>query len=132
MKKNSKISITLKIQTIYKNSISKNYILFLAKEYNLDKEIFTNYNNTIPFNNFINLKKRNKISLTVISGPHVHKKSREQFNIPLYTYFYTINLSSNLKNFSLFKQTLLNKFNENALVGSEISFAYTINEKILL
>jgi len=60
----------LKIESSYKNPISKSSILHLGQEHNLQIS---------SRSSFVNLKRRKKLSLTVLSGPHVHKKSREQF-----------------------------------------------------
>lgn len=40
------------------------------------------------------LKKKRQLSLTVISGPHVHKKSRDQYKIDRYSGFFCIEQKS--------------------------------------
>ena len=72
--------------------------------------------------------------MTVISGPHVHKKSRKQYTIFSYTSILPINISSHLSfhNFLLFKQDLLNhsiSMNNDAFL---FSFKYDYLESITL
>lgn len=79
----------------------------------------------------VHLKKKGKMSLTVISGPHVHKKSREQLALTNYSTFHQINIQdiSDFKNFLVFKQSLSDKFINN---GFQISYSYSINETICI
>jgi hypothetical protein len=48
----------------------------------------------LTISSFVFLKKRKQASITVNSGPHVHKKSREQYQILQYSAFFTIKFSS--------------------------------------
>lgn len=50
-------------------SIQKNYAIRLAEEMNLN------------IKSFVCLKKGTKGTITLISGPHVHKKSRDQLRV---------------------------------------------------
>lgn len=112
----------LKIESSYKNPISKSSILHLGHEHNL---------NISARSSFVNLKRRKKLSLTVLSGPHVHKKSREQFEIGHYASFFQINIlnENHYKDLSLFKK----KLDEKAIKdGFDVSFSHQTNEKILL
>lgn len=96
------------METTSKNtslSHGKNIVWNLARKYNL----------SIPLKkpSFIKMKKNNKVSMTVISGPHVHNKSRKQYTIYTYTSVLPIQISCplSLDNFFLFKQHLINEFN---------------------
>lgn len=46
------------------------------------------------FNSYVSLKKKNKLKITLISGPHVHKKSRDQYKIDYFSGFFILNISS--------------------------------------
>lgn len=46
----------------------------------------------LNISSFVFLKKQKRASVTVNSGPHVHKKSREQYQIHQFNAFFTINL----------------------------------------
>lgn len=64
------------------------------------------------------LKKKNKILLTTLSSPHVHKKSREQFKIDYYKTYFFCDLSdlSDLNKFLKFKIKLYATSLEQGLV----------------
>lgn len=112
----------LRLESSYKNPISKNLVLHLGHENNL---------NISSKSSFVNLKRRKKLSLTVLSGPHVHKKSREQFEIGHYASFFQINLLSDThyKHLAIFKK----KLDEKAIQdGFQVSFSYEKNEKLVL
>lgn len=112
----------LKIESSYKNPISKSSILHLGQEQNLQ---------ITSRSSFVNLKRRKKLSLTVLSGPHVHKKSREQFEIGHYASFFQILVTNenHYKDLSIFKK----KLDEKAIKdGFDVSFSHQTNEKILL
>jgi ribosomal protein S10 len=120
--KKSLDKVILKLESSYKNPISKNIILHLGHENNL---------NISSRSSFVNLKRRKKLSLTVLSGPHVHKKSREQFEIGHYASFFQINIlnDTHYKDLSIFKKRLDEKAIKD---GFEISFSHQKNEKIVL
>lgn len=106
------------------NPIKKDLIISLARQINL------------PIKSYINLKKKNKILVTVISGPHVHKKSREQYKIDYYQSLLLLELDkdfSTLHNDSLNSKFLYFKHQiyEKALdKGLEITYTYKKKEKL--
>jgi ribosomal protein S10 len=57
---------------------------------------------------WVQSKKQNELSITLISGPHVHKKSRDQYKIVKYSAFFIINIRNqeNLKTFLEYKKRL--------------------------
>ncbi len=80
-----KQQITLKLESYRPNSTkcSVNIIERIAREMNLNITARGHY------------KKKNQIKITLISGPHVHKKSRDQYKIDkfgTYSVFNKINL----------------------------------------
>jgi len=44
----------------------------------------------LKIESFVCLEKKDKGSFTVIKGPHVHKKSRDQYHIPRYVAWFTL------------------------------------------
>lgn len=82
------------------------------------------FNLSLNFYSFISLKKKKKIMLTILAGPHVHKKSREQYKIDhnrAISYVSVTNFSD-YKNFLEFKTNLyLLHFDQ----GFHISFFYS-------
>lgn len=57
---------------------------------------------------YVNLKNKKKLLISLISGPHIHKKSRDQYFLQEKIALFTLNLKneSDLKNFFLFKRKL--------------------------
>lgn len=51
------------------------------------------YNLGLNFNCFT-FKKKNKILLTTLTSPHVHKKSREQYKIDYYRIYFVFNIKT--------------------------------------
>jgi len=48
----------------------------------------------LNISSFVSLKKHKQASVTINSGPHVHKKSREQYQILYFSAFFTIHLAN--------------------------------------
>lgn len=92
---------------------------------------FLSHHLNLPLDSVVNFKKRNKISLTVLSGPHVHKKSREQFHISHFTSLFCINFNNveQYHNFLAHKQLLLDITSNQ---GYTLCFTYSKNEIISL
>jgi hypothetical protein len=81
-----------------------------------------------PFGS-ISLKKKKKILLTILSGPHVHKKSREQYQIDFYRsfFFFSTTSLSDYKKFLEFKTSLyLLHFD----LGFHLSFFYSRRDSV--
>ncbi len=81
-----------------------------------------------PFGS-ISLKKKKKILLTILSGPHVHKKSREQYQIDFYRsfFFFSTTSLSDYKKFLEFKTSLyLLHFD----LGFHLSFFYSRHDSV--
>ena len=78
---------------------------------------------------FVQLRKGNELLITLISGPHVHKKSRDQYKIVKYSAFFAIGIRNreNLKTFLEYKERL---FLFNADEGFKFSFTY-VKEELL-
>lgn len=114
----SSLKVNLKFESS-KLPIRKNAVINLVHQYNLHPSAV------------VNLRKRNKFSLTVLSSPHVHKKAREQFCISHFCSFFCFDLSNVLQyhNFLSLKPYLIKTFVNN---GFQISFHYTKKEKIAL
>lgn len=95
--------------------------------YNLDSSDQRSCN----IKSFVSLKKRSKKKFTVISGPHVHKKSRQQFRIDLYSSFLVLTIKDNKDyiNFLNLKRKLYENFIDE---GCNITFRYLQREKIKL
>lgn len=70
-----------------------------------------------------------KQSFTVISGPHVHKKSRDQYRIENYSGSFKIELTSatEVRNVSKLKQELRRR---NIGEGMNISYRYQKDDEI--
>lgn len=50
------------------------------------------YDLNLNIGSLTHLKKKSKQRVTILSGPHVHKKSRQQFRIDLYSAFFVIKI----------------------------------------
>ena len=81
----------------------------------------------LELTSFVQLKKKNELLITLISGPHVHKKSRDQYKIVKYSGFFLINIrtSQDLKTFIEYKKKL---FLSNTDEQFKFSFTYIKNE----
>jgi hypothetical protein len=117
--------IILKLESSFDCNFLKKSILNLALQNNL---IITSKKNL-----FIDLKKRNKIAVTVLSGPHVHKKSREQLAISKYSSFLEFKIKNtpkgeDFKSFLIFKDKLKTLSNHSV----NISFTYLTSEQFIL
>lgn len=57
---------------------------------------------------FFSLKKQKKLFFTILSGPHVHKKARQQFHLDYHRslLYFTLSSLSDYKRFLLFKSNL--------------------------
>jgi hypothetical protein len=89
---------------------------------------FSSLSSRRPFGS-ISLKKKKKILLTILSGPHVHKKSREQYQIDFYRSFFFFSTSSlsDYKKFLEFKTSLyLLHFD----FGFHLSFFYSRRDSV--
>ena len=73
------------------------------------------------------LRKRNELSITLISGPHVHKKSRDQYKIVKYSAFFIVNIR-NREDFKTFLEYKKSLFLLNADEEFKFSFTYTKEE----
>jgi len=95
----------------------KNFIKHTASKLKLDVK------------SFVSLKKKAKHRFTVISGPHVHKKSRQQYRIDSYVSFFVFELKSkeDFVKFSNLKQEL---YRNSIDQGSDITFKHSRTEKI--
>jgi len=109
-----KQEITIKINSnINTNPKLKKTIKTLAKQTNLQSSQFTSF------------KKKNKLLLSLISGPHVHKKSRDQYYLQELSTLVGIKINNqqDLKNFNVFKSKLY-QLNQ----GFQLKFTYLKNE----
>lgn len=82
------------------------------------------FNLSLNIHSSISLRKNKKIMLTILSGPHVHKKSREQYQIDKFSTLYYIKTRTpeDYKKFLEFKTNLyLLHFDQ----GFNISFSYS-------
>jgi len=87
------------------------------------------YDLKLNIKSFVSLKKKTKQRLTVISGPHVHKKSRQQYRIDSYRAFFTL-IVQNKEEYARFLD-LKRKLYENYLdEGFEITFKYLKKKKM--
>lgn len=75
------------------------------------------------------LKKRNKILLTVLSSPHVHKKAREQYKIDYYRTFILFNLK-NINDYKKFLQFKIKLYEFHLKEGLQITLSYSKFGKI--
>jgi ribosomal protein S10 len=111
--------ITIRFGSYDKNRLLKpnNFINHTASKLKLDLK------------SFVSLKKKAKHRFTVISGPHVHKKSRQQYRIDSYVSFFVFELKSkeDFIKFSNLKQEL---YQNNIDQGSDITFKHSRTEKI--
>jgi hypothetical protein len=87
------------------NTELKKRMLSLAKQMDLN----THMAGTNASNSFVFLKKKNKLLISLISGPHVHKKSRDQYRIINDTIFFSLVVKNekDTKNFNEYKRKLL-------------------------
>lgn len=85
-------------------------------------------------------KKKNQMKITLISGPHVHKKSRDQYKIDRFGAFLVLgvigskptsdtNLAGERDKFLEFKNKL---FRSNLDQGFSLSFTYLNRESLVL
>ena len=79
----------------------------------------------------VSFKKKNKASFTVISGPHVHKKSRDQYKIESYKGFFAISVLDDFDffNFLEFKRKLYASYSDQYF---NISISYLGSDKLIL
>lgn len=80
---------------------------------------------------FVKQKKRNDVLITVISGPHVHKKSRDQLYIPRYSGSFIIKIQdeSDLKTFLEYRKRL---FLEDVVFSPTFRSTFTYQKKEIL
>ena len=76
----------------------------------------------LNFNSFT-LKKKNKILLTTLTSPHVHKKSREQYKIDYYKTYFLCNIA-NLQDYKKFLQFKVRLYASCLEQGSQTTFTY--------
>lgn len=118
----SSFKIGIKIESYFKllhlQQIQSNNLSPLNEAYNLNLNL-----------NCFTLKKKNKILLTTLTSPHVHKKSREQYKINCYTMCIILNLKhvQDYKNFLKFKIKLYDLYLEQ---GLQITLTYLKHFKI--
>jgi ribosomal protein S10 len=101
--------------------ISAKFIFHLAEKMNVN------------ITSFINLKKKDNTLITVLSGPHIDKKSREQFCISKYAKIFIMDFTTissfdeinHFKNFLVLKKTFLD-------YPFDISFTYFERENLKL
>nr|BBH42932.1 ribosomal protein S10 [Marophrys sp. SRT127] len=87
----------------------------LARDHNLHIE------STVDF------KKKNQLLLSVIAGPHVHKKSRDQYKMQIYRglFVLVVNTREEYKRFLTYKKQL---YRLQVDEGMQLSFAYLRDE----
>lgn len=110
--KNYKIGIKIKT---YKKLPNLNQI----KNNNLNplKEI---YNLNFNIKSFI-FKKKNKILLTTLTSPHIHKKSREQYKINNYKIYYLF-IIKNINDYKKYLKYKIKLYNIYLEQGLQINF----------
>jgi ribosomal protein S10 len=76
-------------------------------------------------------KKKNKLLLSVISGPHVHKKSRDQYNMHVCRAYCAITIASRdeYKRFLAYKKQL---YRLQVDEGTQLSFKHRESDAILI
>ncbi len=80
------------------------------------------YNLGLNFNCFT-FKKKNKILLTTLTSPHVHKKSREQYKIDYYRIYFVFNIKT-WQDYKKFLQLKLKLYQYYLDQGLSITFTY--------
>lgn len=70
------------------------------------------------------LKKKNKILLTILSSPHVHKKSREQYKIDHYRTFVLLR-TKNIEQYKKFLQFKMKLYKFHLNQGLQITLSYS-------
>lgn len=116
-----KEKITIRFGNYDKNRMlkPKNFIKHFASKLNLDVK------------SFVSLKKKAKHRFTVISGPHVHKKSRQQYRIDSYVSFFVFELQ-NEEDFIRFSRLKQEFYRNNMDQGSQVTFKHSRTERMLL
>lgn len=69
------------------------------------------------------LKKKNKVLFTLLSSPHVYKKSREQYKLNFYRTFLILTIK-NMNEYKKFLQFKTNLYSFSIDQGAQISFTY--------
>jgi ribosomal protein S10 len=116
-----KHKITIQLECFEKNRLTqgKKIITRLAQDLGL------------ATGTFICLKKKAKQRFTVISGPHVHKKSRQQYRIDSYCGFFSV-LINDKQDYIKF-QSLKKKLYESCIdQGFDVTFRHSKKEKLRL